>query len=119
MIKASNSPSAPSLIAFLRRPSPAFLMKLAGIVATQATSDSIRNQVSFYAKRCEKNPVFVSENPLQWGFVANRICFAMIRVASRIVDESVATHSEVNDLMVDCFGWPVGPFATVKGAGSG
>jgi 3-hydroxyacyl-CoA dehydrogenase len=43
----------------------------------------------------------------------------MLREASRVVDEGVATHAEVNDLMVDCFRWPVGPFAMVKGAGSG
>jgi len=31
----------------------------------------------------------------------------------------VATHEEINQLMVDCYRWPVGPFAMVKGAGSG
>jgi 3-hydroxybutyryl-CoA dehydrogenase/3-hydroxyacyl-CoA dehydrogenase len=36
-----------------------------------------------------------------------------------VVDEGVATQEEVNDLMVDCFNWPVGPFAMVKGASSG
>ena len=61
----------------------------------------------------------VRDNPLEWGFVANRIYFAMLREASRVVDEGVATHAEVNELMVDCFRWPVGPFAMVKGAGSG
>ena len=30
-----------------------------------------------------------------------------------------ATHEQVNQLMVDCFGWPVGPFAMVEGAQKG
>ncbi|MAJ61535.1 MAG: 3-hydroxybutyryl-CoA dehydrogenase [bacterium TMED88] len=99
--------------------SPAFVMKFAEIVVTDVTSDAVREQVIACAEKCGKNPVVVRDNPLEWGFVANRIYFAMIREASRVVDEGVATRAEVNDLMVDCFRWPVGPFAMVKGAGSG
>jgi 3-hydroxybutyryl-CoA dehydrogenase/3-hydroxyacyl-CoA dehydrogenase len=36
-----------------------------------------------------------------------------------VVEEGVATHEQVNQLMVDCYRWPVGPFAMVKGAVSG
>ncbi len=43
----------------------------------------------------------------------------MIQEAARVVAEGVASHEDVNQLMVDCFGWPVGPFAMVKGAQSG
>ena len=43
----------------------------------------------------------------------------LLREASRVVEEGIATHAEVNDLMVDCFNWPVGPFAMVKGASDG
>jgi 3-hydroxyacyl-CoA dehydrogenase len=43
----------------------------------------------------------------------------MLREASRVVEEGVATHEQVNQLMVDCYRWPVGPFAMLKGATSG
>lgn len=99
--------------------SPAYVMKFAEIVVTERTSASVRDTVMACAEKCGKNPVMVRDNPREWGFVANRIYFAMIREASRVVDEGVATHAEVNDLMVDCFRWPVGPFAMIKGAGSG
>ena len=129
-ILASNTSGFPiaAMAGATRRPdqvigwhwaSPAFVMKFAEIVVTEGTSESVRDQVMACAKQCGKNPVAVNDNPLEWGFVANRIYFAMIREASRVVDEGVATHAEVNDLMVDCFRWPVGPFAMVKGAGSG
>ena len=36
-----------------------------------------------------------------------------------MVGEGVATHEQVNQLMVDCFRWPVGPFAMVEGATRG
>ena len=71
------------------------------------------------AARCGKNPIVVQDQPLAWGFVGNRIYGAMLREAARVVEEGVATHEQVNQLMVDCFRWPVGPFAMVKGAGSG
>ena len=129
-ILASNTSGVPiaAMAGATRRPSrvigwhwasPAFVMKFAEIVVTETTDQAVRDRVMACATKCGKNPVVVRDNPLEWGFVANRIYFAMLREASRVVDEGVATHAEVNDLMVDCFRWPVGPFAMVKGAGSG
>ena len=99
--------------------SPAFVMRLAEIVVTGATAADATEAVTAVAARCGKNPVVVKDNPMAWGFVANRIYFAMLREASRVVEEGVATHEQVNQLMVDCYRWPVGPFAMVKGATSG
>ena len=39
--------------------------------------------------------------------------------AQRVVDEGVATPEQVDQLMVDCFSWPVGPFAMIRGATGG
>ena len=129
-ILASNTSGFPiaAMAGATRRPervigwhwaSPAFVMKFSEIVVTDTTDPGVREQVMACASRCGKNPVVVRDNPLEWGFVANRIYFAMLREASRVVEEGVATDEEVNTLMVDCFRWPVGPFAMVKGAGSG
>ena len=35
------------------------------------------------------------------------------------VEEGIATHAEVDQLMVDCFRWPVGPFGMTRGATTG
>jgi 3-hydroxyacyl-CoA dehydrogenase len=99
--------------------SPAFVMKFAEIVVTNDTAPAVRDAVCEVARRCGKNPVVVKDQPMAWGFVANRVYGAMLREAARVVEEGVATHEQVNQLMVDCFRWPVGPFAMVKGAGSG
>ncbi len=99
--------------------SPAFVMKFAEIVVTEATASDVRETVVDCARACGKHPVVVRDNPMAWGFVANRVYGAMLREAARVVDEGVATHEEVNQLMVDCFRWPVGPFAMVKGATTG
>jgi 3-hydroxybutyryl-CoA dehydrogenase len=99
--------------------SPAPVMKLAEIVVTPETSDATIATVKDAAARCGKHPIVVKDNPMQWGFVANRVYFAMVREAQRIVDEGIATRDEVDQLMIDCYRWPSGPFGMVKGAGSG
>ncbi len=99
--------------------SPAPVMKLAEIVVTRDTSDATIETVVAAATRCGKHPVVVKDNPMEWGFVANRVYFAMVREAQRVVDEGIATPAEVDQLMTDCFRWPSGPFGMVAGAGSG
>jgi 3-hydroxyacyl-CoA dehydrogenase len=99
--------------------SPPQVMRFAEIVVTPQTSEEITEAIKAIATRCGKNPVVVQDFPTQWGFVANRVYFAMIREAQRVVDAGVATTDEVNQLMVDCFNWPVGPFGMIKGATSG
>jgi 3-hydroxybutyryl-CoA dehydrogenase len=129
-ILASNTSGLPiaALAASTDRPdkvigwhwaSPAPVMKLAEIVVTPHTSDATVAAVRDAATRCGKNPIVVKDNPMQWGFVANRVYFAMVREAQRVVDEGIATRDDVDQLMIDCFRWPSGPFGMVKGAGSG
>jgi len=99
--------------------SPPVITRFAEIVVTKATDAEVAERVCAIARACGKNPVVVKDTPMAWGFVANRIYLAMRREAQRVVDEGVATPGEVDRLMVDCYGWPVGPFAMVEGAGSG
>jgi 3-hydroxybutyryl-CoA dehydrogenase len=99
--------------------SPAPVMKLAEIVVTPETSAATIATVTDAATRCGKHPIVVKDNPMEWGFVANRVYFAMVREAQRVVDEGIATRAEVDQLMMDCFRWPSGPFGMVAGAGSG
>jgi len=99
--------------------SPPQVMRFAEIVVTEETSEATRQSVCEVAQRCGKSPVVVRDHPMAWGFVANRIYGAMLREAAQIVEAGIADQAQVNQLMVDCFGWPVGPFAMVKGATSG
>jgi 3-hydroxybutyryl-CoA dehydrogenase/3-hydroxyacyl-CoA dehydrogenase len=99
--------------------SPPAVMKFAEIVVREDTRPDVIETVKQLALDCGKRPVVVKDNPMAWGYVANRIYAAMLIEASRVVTEGTATHAEVNQLMVDCFGWPVGPFAMVEGAQKG
>lgn len=129
-VLASNSSGFPiaALAAATERPaqvigwhwaSPPVIMRFAEIVVTRDADPAAVTRAEETARACGKNPIVVQDAPMAWGYVANRVYFAMIREAQRVVDEGVASPEQVNDLMVDCYNWPVGPFAMVKGAGSG
>ncbi len=129
-IFASNSSgfSIAALAAATERPdrmigwhwaSPAPVMKLAEIVRGPETSDDTADTIVRVAAAAGKNPVVVNDTDTSWGYVANRVYFAMVREAGRVVSEGVATREQVDQLMVDCFRWPSGPYGMVAGAGSG
>jgi len=99
--------------------SPAPMMALAEIVRARDTSDATLEAVVAAARRCGKNPVVVRDAPTAWGYVSNRVYFAMVAEAQKLVAEGVATTDDVDRIMVDCFRWPAGPFGMVAGATRG
>lgn len=99
--------------------SPAPVMALAEIVRAPDTSDATVDAVVDAARRCGKDPVVVRDAPNTWGYVSNRVYFAMVAEAQRVVGEGIATADDVDRIMVDCFRWPTGPFGMVAGATSG
>lgn len=99
--------------------SPAVVMRFAEIVRTRETADATIEQVCALATACGKNPIVVNDAETKWGFVANRVYFAAIDEAKRVVDEGIATPEEVDQLMMDCYGWPTGPYTMIRGATAG
>jgi 3-hydroxybutyryl-CoA dehydrogenase len=99
--------------------SPAPVMKLAEIVTTRDTSDATTAAVHEIAAKCGKNPVIIRDTSTAWGFVTNRVYGAMIREAMAVINEGVATADQIDQLLVDCFRWPTGPFGMVQGATGG
>ena len=117
-VDSSGDPLA-GLAAGLQRPErlvgwhwgwPAQLNKLAEIVAGAATSPTAVEIVVQVARRSGKNPVVIADAPGSWGYVTNRLWAALRGEADRIVEEGVARAQQVDQLLVDCFGWPAGPF---------
>jgi 3-hydroxybutyryl-CoA dehydrogenase/3-hydroxyacyl-CoA dehydrogenase len=129
-ILASNSSGLPvaALAAATDRPglvvawhwaSPAPAMRLAEIVRTPATRHETIGAVRALAAAAGKQPVIVDDAPTHWGYVANRVYAAAYREAAQVVTEGVATEEDVDQLLVDCFRWPAGPFGMTRGAGTG
>jgi 3-hydroxyacyl-CoA dehydrogenase len=94
-------------------------MKLAEIVRAPQTSDETVQAVVNLAGAAGKNPIVVKDSARNWGYVANRVYFAMVAEAAKVVQEGIADREQVDQLMVDCFRWPTGPFGMTRGAGSG
>jgi len=99
--------------------SPAPMMRFAEIVRTRVTSDATIATIRDLAAACGKNPIVINDVDDKWGFVANRIYFAAIEEAKRVVEEGVATPEDVDQLMMDCYGWPTGPYTMIRGATGG
>ncbi len=95
--------------------SPVPAMRLAEIAVHPETADDTRDTVIAVAARCGKNPVVIKDTARHWGFVANRILMAVTREARQIVAEGLATPEQVDELVKDCFRWPVGPFEMTGG----
>lgn len=89
---------------------PVAVIRLAELVAHPRTAQDAIAYVSELARRCGKNPVVVKDQPDNWGYVANRINRAVRLEARRVVEEGVASEDQVDEIMRDCFRWPMGPF---------
>lgn len=94
--------------------SPASIMKLAEVIAHPQTDPDTVDTVVEVARRAGKNPQVVKDNPLHWGFVANRVLIAAMEEARQIVAEGVATEEQVDILLKDCFRWPSGLFEMLR-----
>lgn len=109
----------PHLVAGWHWASPPPVNKLAEIVTHEDVDASLVSGLVALARACGKNPVVVPDQPRAWGFVANRVYFAMIAEARRVVEEGVVTAEQLDQIMVDCFRWPVGPLGMVDSAHAG
>jgi 3-hydroxyacyl-CoA dehydrogenase len=99
--------------------SPAFIMKIIEIVYAPETSDETIATMEAIGERLGKTTIRVKDAPGKYGFVANRIYFAMVAEARRVHDEGVASAEDINTAMRLGFNWPAGPLEMVAGARKG
>jgi 3-hydroxyacyl-CoA dehydrogenase len=99
--------------------SPAFIMKLVEIVYAPETSEETIALLEDVGKRLGKETVRVKDAPGAYGFVANRIYFAAVAEARKVLDEGVASAEDINKAMRFGFNWPAGPLEMVAGARKG
>jgi 3-hydroxyacyl-CoA dehydrogenase len=111
----AHATARPELVLGWHWAAPCAVMKLAEIAVHRDTSRETVDAVVAAAARCGKNPQVINDQPLVWGFVANRIMLQARREARRVVAEGIATPEQVDAIMKDCFRWPVGPFEGMGG----
>jgi 3-hydroxyacyl-CoA dehydrogenase len=99
--------------------SPASIMKLVEIIHAPETDESTIQAVEDVCQRAGKASVRVKDAPGRYGFIANRIYFAAVREAQKVLEEGIASAEDINKAMVFGFNWPVGPLAMIEGATKG
>ena len=99
--------------------SPVAAMKLIEIVYAPETAEDTIACVEAVGERAGKATIRVKDAPGKYGFVANRIYFAAVAEARKVLEEGVASAEDINKAMVYGFNWPVGPLQMMGGARSG
>jgi 3-hydroxyacyl-CoA dehydrogenase len=99
--------------------SPAFVMRLIEIIYAPETSEETIALLEEVGARAGKETVRVKDAPGKYGFVANRIYFAAVAEARRVLEEGVASADDIDKAMTTGFNWPVGPLQMTAGARKG
>jgi 3-hydroxyacyl-CoA dehydrogenase len=99
--------------------SPAFIMKIIEVIYAPETSEETLETMLELTRRLGKTPITVKDAPGKYGFVANRIYFAMVAEARKVLEEGIASDEDINAAMRLGFNWPAGPLEMVRGARSG
>jgi 3-hydroxyacyl-CoA dehydrogenase len=99
--------------------SPAFIMKPVEIIYAPETSAETIATMEAVGAKLDKVTIRVKDAPGKYGFVANRIYFAMVAEARRVLEEGIASADDIDTVMKLGFNWPVGPLGMTKGARGG
>jgi len=99
--------------------SPVAAMKLVEIVYAPETAEETIACLEAVSERAGKVTIRVKDAPGRYGFVANRIFFAAVAEARKVLEEGVAGAEEIDKAMRFGFNWPSGPLEMAGGARSG
>ena len=81
---------------------PPYLVRLVEVVAGQKTALGLAEHVSEFLQSAKKKPVILrKEVP---GFIGNRIQYAIVREATHMIDQGMATPEDVDMAIVEGFG---------------
>jgi len=99
--------------------SPAFIMKPIEIIYAPETSQETIDTMVAVTQKLEKVAIRVKDAPGKYGFVGNRIYFAMVAEARKVLEEGIASAEDIDAVMQLGYNWPVGPLGMTRGARSG
>ena len=99
--------------------SPAPVMRLVELIHAPETSEETLETIERLCERLGKMSVRIKDAPGSYGFVANRIYFAAVREAQKVLEAGIASGEDINKAMVYGYNWPVGPLAMAEQARRG
>jgi 3-hydroxybutyryl-CoA dehydrogenase len=111
----TSSMSVTDIAAVLDRPeraiglhffNPVHIMKLVEIVIAEETSDQTRSFAHEFVRSLDKEPIAVIDTP---GFASSRLGVALGVEAMRMIEEGVASPSDIDTAMELGYNHPMGP----------
>jgi 3-hydroxybutyryl-CoA dehydrogenase len=96
----------PSRFAGMHFMHPPKVMKLVEVVRGHETSDETIEVIEGLVRAIEKVPAVVGDTP---GFVSNRLLFALLGEAFRVLESGVATKANIDIVMKYGMNHPMGP----------
>jgi len=97
----------PGRIAGLHFFNPVPLMKVAEVIRGEHTEPRVIDLIATFVSKSDHHAVICSDTP---GFVVNHAGRGLYTEGLRIIQESVATFVDVDRVVRDCIGLPMGPF---------
>ena len=107
----ANAVQDPSRVAVMHFFNPVPVMSLVEIVEADETAQEVVDLAVDIADDLDKEEIVIADSPGDYGFVANRIFYAMRQEAEKVVEEDIATPDQVDTAMEEGYNWPVGPFS--------
>lgn len=102
----SRAVSDPARFIGMHFMNPPKVIKLVEVVKGAKTSEETVKVITGLAERIEKTPAVVKDSP---GFVSNRLLFALIGEAIRLLESGVATKEDIDTVMKCGMNHPMGP----------
>ncbi|MBI5407135.1 MAG: 3-hydroxybutyryl-CoA dehydrogenase [Nitrospirae bacterium] len=85
---------------------PPKVMKLVEVIRGEKTSDETVGMITDLIREIEKVPAFARDSP---GFISNRLLFALIGEAFRLLESGVAEKEDIDTVMKSGMNHPMGP----------
>lgn len=104
--KLAAEVSDPSRFIGMHFMNPPKVMKLIEIIRGEKTSEETVEVIIELTKRLDKIPAVVNDSP---GFVSNRLLFALIGEAIRLLEQGVSTREDIDTIMKYGMNHPMGP----------
>jgi 3-hydroxybutyryl-CoA dehydrogenase len=104
-----NSVSNPDRLLNIHFFNPPLIMDLVELVRGEHTSGATMETAWAFVLSLGKSPVHVNRE--SFGFLANRMLFAALAEAMRLVDGGYVTALECDLAVRNALGWPLGPLA--------
>lgn len=102
----SKSVLDPSRFLGMHFMNPPKVMKMLEVIKGDETSDKTVKTALRIAKDLEKIPALVNDSP---GFVSNRLLFALIGEAIRVLEAGISSREDIDNVMKYGMSYPMGP----------